>query len=165
MDDEYDMIVDALVAGDLRKLNAFAATVIGFPNGEDGFIGRRWIRNAVDVGCLSAIEWMLSERVDLDFRECDGYTPLHAALDRDSDVHAVLEMLLTAGAPVNAKGINDWTPAHMAAARDDVESLRILIRFGADLSIRTDIDDYATPLEEARILGKHQAVRFLESFA
>ena len=42
----------------------------------------------------------------------------------------------------------------MAAARDDVEALRILAAHGADLTIRTDIDDYATPLEETRMLGK-----------
>ena len=51
----------------------------------------------------------------------------------------------------------------MAAARDDVEALRILVRYGADLSIRTDIDDYATPLEEARNLGKVNAATYLES--
>ena len=50
----------------------------------------------------------------------------------------------------------------LAAARDDVEALRILVRHGADLSIRTDIDNYATPLEEARHLGKLKAVEFLE---
>jgi hypothetical protein len=37
------------------------------------------------------------------------------------------------------------------------------VQHGADLSIRTEIDDYATPLEEARNLRKVKAVRFLES--
>jgi ankyrin repeat protein len=64
---------------------------------------------------------------------------------------------------VNRKGINDWTPAHMAAARDDVEALRLLVRYGADLTIRTDIDDYSTPLEEARSMGKLNAASYLES--
>jgi ankyrin repeat protein len=75
----------------------------------------------------------------------------------------VLERLLRAGAPVNLKGLNDWTPAHMAAARDDVEVLRLLVAHGADLTIRTTIDDYATPLEEVRTLGQHRAAAFLES--
>lgn len=44
---------------------------------------------------------------------------------------------------------------------DDVEALKILVRHGADLSIRTDIDDYATPLEEARNLGKVRAAEYL----
>ena len=54
---------------------------------------------------------------------------------------------------MNLKGVNDWTPAHMAAARDDVEALRVLVAHGADVSIRTTIDGYATPLEEARNLA------------
>jgi len=36
------------------------------------------------------------------------------------------------------------------------------VRYGADLTIRTEIDDYATPLEEARNLGKLEAVKYLE---
>ena len=50
----------------------------------------------------------------------------------------------------------------MAAARDDVDALRLLVAYGADLSIRTEIDNYATPLEEARVLGKRNAVAYLE---
>jgi hypothetical protein len=50
----------------------------------------------------------------------------------------------------------------MAAARDAVDVLEVLVAHGADLSIRTNIDDYATPLEEARILGKLKAAAFLE---
>ena len=33
---------------------------------------------------------------------------------------------------------------------------------GADLQVRTRIDDYATPLEEARILGRWRSVEVLE---
>jgi ankyrin repeat protein len=51
----------------------------------------------------------------------------------------------------------------MAAAKDDVEALHILVSHGADLTIRTTIDDYATPLEEARSLGKEKAVSYLEA--
>lgn len=106
---------------------------------------------------------MLDHRVDLSFRDDEGYTVLHAALERARpDKYSILALLLDHGAPVNAHGINDWTPAHMAAVREDIEALRLLIAQGADLSIRTRIDDYQTPLEEARSLGRTGAVRFLE---
>ena len=49
----------------------------------------------------------------------------------------------------------------MAAAREDIEALKILIKHGADLTVRTNIDDYATPLEEAQILGRTKSVDFL----
>jgi hypothetical protein len=51
----------------------------------------------------------------------------------------------------------------MAAAREDIEALKILIKHGADLNVRTHIDDYATPLEEAQILGKTRSVEFLKN--
>jgi len=115
---------------------------------------------------MSAIQWMLATGIDLSFRDEEGYTPLLSAIERRSDDrYEVLRLLLDAGAPVNRKGINDWTPAHMAAARDDVEALRLLVAHGADLTIRTEIDEYATPLEEARHLRRYRAVAFLESVA
>lgn len=148
---DYQYISAILASGDLMLLTELEQLLGGFPNGVDDFIGRRWIINAIGHGSQATIAWMLSRQVDLAFRDEEGYTPLHAALERDSaDKYSVLEMLLEQGALVNAHGINDWTPSHMAAAREDIEALKLLIRFGADLSIRTRIDDYATPLEEAR---------------
>jgi ankyrin repeat protein len=160
----YRRALDVLESGDSTQLAALASELESFPHGEDPYIGRRWITNAIDVGSLATVRWVLSQGVDLSFRNDEGYTPLHSAIDRSlPDKHAVLALLLAAGAPVNRKGTNDWTPAHMAAARDDVEALRLLVRYGADLTIRTDIDDYATPLEEARNLRKLNAASYLET--
>lgn len=161
--DEYNRGIDVLKSGDVAQLDALTREIDGFPNGVDSFIGRRWILHAIDVGTPASLEWMLARGVDLVFCDEEGYTPVLAAIESPrADRRDVLERLLHAGAPVNLKGINDWTPAHMAAARDDVEVLRLLVAHGADLTIRTNIDDYATPLEEARILGQHRAVAFLE---
>ena len=162
-EDPYDSIIEALESGDPDRLDQLSRDVDGFPGGVDSFIRRRWITNAIDLGSTSAVSWMLARGVDLAFRDDEGYTPLHSALERQrADRYEIIALLLDAGAPVDLKGINDWTPAHMAAARDDVEALRLLVAHGADLSIRTDIDSYTTPLEEARILGKSNAVAFLE---
>ena len=163
---DYVYVLETLKTGTREQFEELEQLIHGFPDGVDPFIGRRWIINAIDVGSTSAIEWMLSRGVDLAFRDEEGYTPLHAAIEsRAPDREQRLELLLAAGASVDLKGINDWTPAHMAAARDDVDALRLLVRFGADLSIRTEIDDYATPLEEARNLRCPNAVAYLESLA
>jgi hypothetical protein len=54
----------------------------------------------------------------------------------------------------------------MAAAWNDVAALRILHKAGADFSLRTRIDEYATPLEEAMLLGNApEAVAYLQSIA
>jgi ankyrin repeat protein len=161
---QYQRVMAVLESGSPADLEVLASEIEGFPEGEDSYVGRRWITNALGTGSRQAVEWMLQRHVDLHFRDPEGYTPVHTALDRErDDRYELLEALLSAGAPVNVKGVNDWTPAHMAAARDDVEALRVLVRHGADLTIRTDIDDFATPLEEAPNLGKGRAITYLES--
>jgi ankyrin repeat protein len=161
---DYDYAIGVLASGDPVQLAELAQLLDGFPHGVDNVLGDRWIINAIGCGSQTSIEWMLSRGVDLTFRPHDGYTVLHLALERQkSDKYEVIELLLQHGAPVNAHGINDWTPAHMAAVREDIEALKLLIQYGADLSIRTGIDDYATPLEEARLLNSTRAVQFLEN--
>jgi len=164
MSQTYTRVMALLASGSSADWERLSFEIPGFPEGVDDLVSRRWIINAVGTGSRQSIEWMISKNVRLDFRDEEGYTPLHVAIERRApDRHEILELLLRAGAPVNLKGVNDWTPAHMAAARNDVDALKLLVRYGADLSIRTDIDDYATPLEEARSLGKHSAARYLES--
>jgi len=160
---QYERATSLLQSGGVDEFEALERELDGFPNGVDPYVGRRWIINAIDLGSMESIHWMISRGVELAFRDAEGHTPVLSALEREhEDRLEVLKLLLQAGAPVNLKGVNDWTPAHMAAARDDVDALRVLVAHGADLSIRTDIDHYATPLEEARNLGKPNAVRYLE---
>lgn len=168
MTDDYIYYMEILKSGGYAELEELSELDENFPHGKDQVIGIRWITNAIDCGCLNAVKWMLGKKVDIMFRSNDGYTVLHSAIDLDSeDKYEILEILLKAGADVNLKGINDWTPAHAAAARNDVTALKLLVKYGADLSIRTEIDEYATPLEEARILNKNSgcadAVNYLES--
>lgn len=159
----YDRVMQVLAEGTAEDLEALAREDPGFPEGVDAFIGRRWIINAIDCGSKCAVAWMLGKGVELAFKDEEGITPVHAAIERENpDKYEVMELLLRAGAPVNAHGTNDHTPSHLAAAYDDVAALKVLIAHGADLSIRTCIDHFATPLEEARHLGAHEAASFLE---
>jgi len=56
------------------------------------------------------------------------------------------------------------TPAHLAVMNDDVEALRILVKYGADLSLEDEDFDGPpmTPLEYARSEDKVGIVEFLE---
>jgi ankyrin repeat protein len=161
---EYRDIFEVLKSGDIDEWEKLAQELQDFPEGVDDLVHRRWIINAIDSGSSACVHWMIKRGVDLGFRDEEGYTPLHAAIESSKDnKYELLQLLLSAAAPVNLKGINDWTPAHMAAARDDVKALRLLVHFGADLSIRTEIDEYATPLEEAQNLGMSNAAAYLET--
>ncbi|MBE9047968.1 ankyrin repeat domain-containing protein [Pleurocapsales cyanobacterium LEGE 10410] len=166
--DDYNYCIEVLRSGSVDDLEELASLEEDFPKGKDRLLMRRWITNAIDCGSKEAIKWILKKKVDVIFRDDEGYTVLHSAIERnEDDKYEIMELLLKFGADVNLKGINDWTPAHLAAARNDVEALKILVKYGADLNIRTDIDDYATPLEEARILNSlklscSEAIKFLE---
>lgn len=164
MSSEYDYLLGLLKSGDITRLEEAANVIDDFPGGCDDFIGSRWIINAIDLGCLQSIEWMLDKGVDLAFRGDDGYTPLLSAIDRGSDDrYAVMRLLIDHGAPLNKRGINDWTPLHLAAAREDVPALKLLIEAGADPRVKTRIDDYRNPLQEARALGWQASVAYLET--
>src|SRR5215470_452040 len=130
----YARAMSLLESGDSAAMKSLAQEFDGFPEGVDPYLRGRWIVHAICSGSAETVRWMLERGVELDFREDDGYTALHVALERDRpDRLELLALLLRSGAPVNRKGLNDWTPAHMAAARDDVDALRILVRHGADL--------------------------------
>lgn len=160
----YEKLMQLLMSGAREELEVESQFDAGFPEGVDNVVGRRWIINAVDSGSTVAIEWMLSKGVNLAFVDDEGRSPILAALERNSkDRYQVLEALLAAGAPVNDKGFNDYTPAHQAASWDDVESLKLLVRYGANLSLHTDIDERATPLEIAQLRGSRGAINYLKS--
>ena len=156
--------MDILGSGDIEKLEEASQVIDDFPNGKDDFIQRHWITNAIDCGCLDSVKWVLEKGVDLAFRDDEGCTPFLSAIDRDlPGKHEVIELLIEYGAPINKQGWNDWTPLHQAAVREDIRALEILVDSGADLNRKTRIDDYATPLEEAKNLKCKKSVEFLEN--
>ena len=121
---------------------------------------------AIHHSPLAEIRRLIDLGADPNYESDEGYPSLLSALAAErADKYQVLEILLDAGADVNQRGINDWTPLHYAASQDDARAIEILVARGADLDARTRIDDYATPLEEAEILGKGRAVEALKKAA
>ena len=59
------------------------------------------------------------------------------------DAEAV-KALVDAGADVNARDENGWTPLHVAASSDDSEVVKVLVKLGADVNARDKYD--GTPL-------------------
>ncbi|MFZ2109579.1 MAG: ankyrin repeat domain-containing protein, partial [Roseiarcus sp.] len=69
----------------------------------------------------------------------------------------VVRLLLSFGADVQQRGVNDWTPLHYVVSLDDATVVTLLLAHGADPNVRTRIDDCGTPLEEAEKFGRRRA--------
>ena len=164
---DYDAIMEVIRASDFEAMNELAECWDEFPCGRDDFHGRHWITNAIDCGNVEVVSWMLSHGASLPIEVDDGYTVLHSVIERSKDdKYQMMKILIDAGADVNEIGIHGYAPAHHAAVRNDVESLKILHEHRADFSLRTTVDDYATPLEEARSMTRRhatEAIAFLQA--
>jgi ankyrin repeat protein len=75
-------------------------------------------------------------------------TPLHIIVTSPKGSKAekkrCVEMLINAGADVDAKDENDWTPLHFAAGCGKINSLEVLLANGADVNARDNKQN--TPL-------------------
>ncbi|MGE3430404.1 MAG: ankyrin repeat domain-containing protein [Ramlibacter sp.] len=152
-------------AGQPCALAALESELESFPHGVDPALERRWLTNAIDYEALGAIEWMIERQVDLSYIDEEGFTPITSALQIENEVtrHAVLRLLLHAGARHDLIAADGGTAAHFAANRGDVEALRILAEFGADLCAATeDLGSWKTPADVARYHKHAQALEYLE---
>lgn len=150
----FDHILRAMRDGDLSTLEKVDRDNHQFPFGVDEVAGRRWVINAIDVGTPQVVRWMLRQKVPLLFRDEEGFTVLHTAIERTLDgKYEIMNDLIRAGADVNAYGLNGWTPLHMAAARNDCHAVQILLDAGADTNLRTTMDNLNTPEEEADLMA------------
>nr|WP_170565981.1 ankyrin repeat domain-containing protein [Ruegeria atlantica] len=108
---------------------------------------------------------MIEQGVNLQPCTADGYPPVLACIEHDGkEKYQMLEALIAAGVDINQRGINGWTPLHMAAIREDERSMHMLLTAGADRSVTTLIDDDTTAEEEARNLGRLKSAEFIANF-
>ena len=151
-------IEEAFRRGDLEALRAAVDDPAVIPNGPMPDAIGPCLIFAIYWSPLSFIRTLLELGADPNAPVDDGFPPLIAALscgretpgaNRRTDVHDVLRLLLAFGVDPNQRGINDYTPLHLAAGRNDADAVRILLAHGADPGARTRIDDLSTALEEA----------------
>jgi uncharacterized protein len=162
----FEAIDDAYRNGDLAALLKVLGDPADFPNrphpcglGSDGLP----LEYAIYWSPILFIQILLEHRADPNYPGSDGFPSLIAALSTDrADKLEIVRLLLAHGADVQQRGVNDWTPLHYAASRDDATAVELLLAHGADPDARTRIDDCATPLEEADKFGRRRALEALK---
>jgi ankyrin repeat protein len=159
----YIELERSLRAGDVPRARAALGDPAGFPNVNDPYTNTPVLALALSWAPAETVEELLELGADPNFEALDGFPALVGVIlsERD-DKPVVFALLLHAGADVDRRGLNDWTPLHAAAAQDDPELVGDLLRAGADPAGRTTIDDYETPLELALRAGKLRAAAALE---
>lgn len=148
--------------GDLEALKYCLGYPADFPNNSPP---PGWDSTCLDYAIyhspLPFVGLLLELGADPNYEE-GSYPSLLAALSSArEDRYALLELLLEYGADIHQRGINDYTPLHYAANLDDAQAIPILLAHGADRDARTNVDEYATPLEEAQNLGRRKAAAAL----
>ena len=162
-------IDEAFVAGDLDALKAAVDDPSAIPNGQMPLTVGSCLVYAIYHSPLAFIRTLLEIGADPNAPVDDGFPPLIAALSSTratpgskprTDVDDILKLLLSSGVDPNQRGINDYTPLHMAVAEGNALAVQRLLDGGADPELRTRIDDCDTPLEMARSLQtKHSLDR------
>lgn len=149
-----DRLHSAFQQGDLLQIQAELGNPEDFPNTQWGDCGDLCLDYAIYHAPITLVRELLELGADPNYVSPDGFPSLFAALTaKQSDRALRLLLLLDFGADIQQRGANDYTPLHLAATNDDADSVFILLSRGADPLVKTRIDHYGTPFEEARRSG------------
>ena len=165
--DRYDALKlhDAYVRGDLETVRRLLGDPPDFPNctGPRG-LGEIVLEYAIYHSPIAFVETLLELGSDPVYEDHAGYPAIIAALSSGRpDRLDLVGLLLDRGADIQQLGVNGYTPLHWAACENDPQLVEWLLARGADPRARTNVDDCATPLEEALILGHQEAARALRT--
>ena len=156
----------AFRTGDMTALKRELGSLEGFPNVVAHPAIGACLTYAIYHSPLPFVAELLEAGAEPNWPVADGFPPLIAALSCSqatagaaarTDVHELIAMLLAAGADVGQRGVNDYTPLHLAAAQGDLRAVDILLEAGSDPNEITRIDDLETPLEVAAA-GEHRRI-------
>lgn len=168
--EQFRKIDAAFRAGDLAALRAAVDDPASVPNGSMPLTIGNCLEYAIYHSPLPFIATLLEIGADPNPADHAGFPPLLAALSCSrpqpgspgrADVPKILELLLTFKSDPDQRGINDYTPLHMAVGERNLEAVELLLRFDADPLMRTRIDDCETPREMAEMAGLREIAELL----
>jgi ankyrin repeat protein len=167
---QFIAIDAAFRSGDLAALRAAVDDPACIPNGPMPLTIGSCLEYAIYHSPLAFIRVLLEIGAEPNPADHIGFPPLIAALSCSrsqpgsparTDVNEIVQLLLAYKADPNQRGINDYTPLHMAVSERNLPAVEVLLHAGADPHLRTRIDDFETPGEMAEKAGLCEFVRFL----
>jgi ankyrin repeat protein len=133
------------------------------------------LSDVVLSGHVESVEFLLSDKVDVNFQDQNGFTPLTFALIAlqnkrqqammnhavsEDDCARIVELLLEHGAKANQVSAIGLTPVHLAAANGGARIMKALLKAGGNPS--PSMNEIAiSPLQTAATLGKAETVQLL----
>lgn len=147
----------AFRAGDLDRLRHILGDLPGLLNApmpaELG-LGDSVLEYAIYWSPVPFVAELIDAGADPNYADDAGFPALIAALSSGRpETLELMTMLIAAGADLNARGFNDWTPLHLAVAYRHLPGVELLLAHGADARLATRIDECTTPLEDAEAKG------------
>jgi len=167
---KFKKIDAAFRVGDLTALRAALDDPDSVPNGPMPLAIGPCLEYAIYHSPLPFIRTLLEIGADPNPADHAGFPPLIAALSCSRpqpgaagrpDVADIIKLLLAFGADPNQRGLNDYSPLHMAVSEQNLPAVELLLKGGADPRVRTRIDDCETPREMAEKAGLHDFSRLL----
>lgn len=161
---QFQAIDTAFRTGDLTALRAAVDDPACVPNGPMPLVIGSCLEYAIYHSPLPFIRTLLEIGADPNPAGHTGFPPLIAALSccrvlpgspGRAGVPEILELLLAFESDPNQRGLNDYTPLHLAVHENNRQAVEILLKAGANPGLRTRIDDCATPREMTEAAGIH----------
>jgi ankyrin repeat protein len=168
--EKFKRIDNAFRVGDLTALRAAVDDPKSVPNGPMPLTIGACLEYAIYHSPLSFIRALLEIGANPKPGDHAGFPPLIAASSCSRpqpgspgrpDVVQIIELLLSFGADPNQRGLNDYTPLHMAVSERNLPAIELLLKGGADPRHRTRIDDCEIPREMAEKVGLRNIVELL----
>jgi ankyrin repeat protein len=168
--ENFKKIDAAFRAGDLAALRAAVDDPASVPNGPMPLTIGSCLEYAIYHSPLPLIRTLLEIGADPNPADHAGFPPLIAALSCSRprpgapgrpDVLEILKLLLAFKSDPDQRGINDYTPLHMAVSENNLPAVDLLLQAGTDPRLRTRIDDCETPREMAENAGLREIAELL----
>ena len=143
--------VKAVRRGDVEELQRLLAEGADVGAVIEGGTERTALHVSSEIGFEKVVKALVEAGADAAAPDHEGSSPLHLAAAGRGNAAKVVKVLLDAGANPNARDHFKRTPLHAAAGVGRDETVRILLKMGADFAA-TDVDG-RTP----RFLAEHPA--------